>query len=382
MKNFLKYYFSLFFTLLVLVSSPVLFLSQVGEYENLNTVIERQKQQTGKTIYGTGLHSNFHIYKKLLLSASEPKVVVLGSSRVMQFRQHMFSEDFINLGGAMNSINQGIDIAPDIIEKKVDVVILGIDAWWFNEYVQNPSNKNKNNERRSYPPTLVDVYTVIKWMANDKLSLTEMLRATINGTSDIGVRGQYKDGFGPDGSHYYTRRITGRKEHEDIYFEDTLQRIRDGNRKFQYSSEAHQQHIANFTHLIKQFERSGINVIILFPPFAEAVNNHFNVMKEQYGYIRDIKSKLNGENIKYYDYTDATSIGSNDCEFIDGFHGGEVTYMRILFDIMQNDVTLDGLIESESLINLVDKYAGRAFVPDKEITSNDEVDFLGLGCKK
>ena len=113
MKKYLKIYFLSLSFFVLIGAIPIIFLYRSGEYLLLNNVVTKQRQSIRKIIYGAALFDQKHHYKRLLLEASSSRIVTLGSSRVMQFRQHMFLEEFINMGGAMGSINQGALIAPD-----------------------------------------------------------------------------------------------------------------------------------------------------------------------------------------------------------------------------------------------------------------------------
>jgi hypothetical protein len=380
MKKYL-YYYLLFTCLLVVIPADcILFLYRLGEYESIDSVIEKQKNE--KVIYGTSIHSNTDMYKMALLTDYKPNIISLGSSRVMQFRQHMFLDSFVNLGGLVNSINQGLYWASDIAAGKPKIILFGVDVWWFNEYFHNPLSKYKGKKYQNYYPKSGDVVSVLRWLITGKISFQEMLNMTSTASADIGLSGYFKDGFGPDGSYYYTRLITGQKEPHDKKFGDTFQRIENGNNRFKYSSKAHKQHIDNFILLIRALEESGSDIIIFFPPFANAVNARLNEKDGKYDYIRDVKYKLIEKGIKYYDYTNAVLIGSSDCEFIDGFHGGEVTYMRILADISKTEPSLADLVDSKVIHSSITKHKGHVFIPDMEIINRDEVDFLGIGCKK
>ena len=346
-----------------------------------NEIIEKQNQSNGKVIYGTALHSN-PSYNRLLLNSIQPRIIVLGSSRVLQFRQHMFLRKFINLGGAMGSINEGISMIPYIIGKNPDIVLIGVDYWWFNDKYQKPTSKYIQLNDVNNIPSLNHSLMVFRWLFDGKITFKKIIKVIVFGATDVGVAGQEKDGFGPDGSYYYTRLITGRKHHDDKLFKDTFKRIKEGNNRFEYNSLANKQHVDNFIRLVRTIEENNIEVVIFFPPFAKAVNERLNVMRDMYQYISDTKKHLQKNNINYHDYTDATIIDSNDCEFIDGFHGGEVTFLRILSDLAWKVRSFDGFVEQRLLRESISKYKGKAFIPDDEISSNTEIDFLGLGCNK
>jgi len=300
----------------------------------------------------------------------------------MQFRQHMFTKEFVNVGGAMGSINEGINLLPDIINLNPEIVLLGIDVWWFNDRYQKPAVKYKEPKNVNSFPSTAHVIMVFNWLFEGKITYKEFFKSLTNNISDIGVAGQEKDGFGPDGSYYYTRTITGKEKHFDRLFKGTFERIEHGNNRFEYNSSANKQHIDNFILLLNELLKNNINVVVFFPPFAKAVNERLHDMGDKYNYINDIKLKLNERKIVFYDYSNAYKVGSSDCEFIDGFHGGEITYMRILSDLVEKVPSLNEKVDKPFLMASIKKYTGKVFVQDTEVSNKIEVDFLGLGCNK
>jgi hypothetical protein len=155
-----------------------------------------------------------------------------------------------------------------------------------------------------------------------------------------------------------------------------------GNRRFQYSETIDEKHFSNFMLLVGQLERSGIPYLLFFPPFADVINQKIDQMTDQYRYIIQLKRRLSQLNISVADYTDAQSLGATDCEFIDGFHGGEVIYARILNDLAGKPSLLKSKIQQEALLHAIHVYQGKAFIPDPTITSSPEIDFLSIGCEK
>lgn len=349
----------------------------------LEEIVLKQQKTESKVLYGTALHVNTRLYKKELLAKTQPKVIALGSSRVMQFRQHMFSDAFLNLGGGMESIHDGINLIPDIINRQPELIILGLDVWWFNDRFQKYDIQFAQISFNP-KPSFSHSHSVFKWLRRNKISVNEYVLTILNGVPEvsIGVSALKRDGFGEDGSYYYTRTITGQIEPSDKGFNDTFKRIENGNKRFQYNSYANNQHISNIVQLIGEFEENGIKVIVFFPPFANAVTTKLNEMEENYQYFNDVKAKLVDNNVAFSDFTDPMKVKSHDCEFVDGFHGGEITYSRILESLGHKYPSLNKRINQGFIRKSINLYSGRAFIPDNEITQKQEVDFLGLGCKK
>ncbi len=105
--------------------------------------------------------------------------------------------------------------------------------------------------------------------------------------------------------------------------------------------------------------------------------------KFNYSYIGDLKRKFHNAGIKLYDFTDPSKIlDTSDCEFIDGFHGGDVIYAKILKYIASHEPDLADYIQHHYLEKVISAYTGLSMIPNPKITLKSEVDFLCEGCKK
>ena len=382
MDNYTKNFLIFLAIFLAIGAIPIFFLYRAGEYTCLTDIVTNQIKSQKKIIYGTALHDNMHSYKHQLLNATKPEIIAFGSSRVMQFRQHMFKKKFVNLGGAFKSVNEGLTLADDIVDKHPEIVIIGVDTWWFNDKTQNPDNQYIEHDDVYPSPSPFDAYTVFSWLINDKINTSQITDILLHGSVDYGVAGQLKDGFGPDGSYYYTSIITGAKKHPDFLFHNTFKRIEHGTKKFEYNKVANNGSVINFKALLNIFNEKEIHYIIIFPPFANKVLGKIKEMSQQYAYIDDLKKNFRDNGISYYDFTDPALINSPDCEFIDGFHGGEVTYMRILLKLAEKYPFFNTYVDQDYLSDSIITNQGKCFIRDGSITSKPEVDFLGFGCNK
>ena len=379
MATYLKRYFLFLGMLTAIHAMPLIYLYQSGEYLPLHSVVAAQLESRVKIIYGSALHDNRQQYKVAMLDAVEPEVLVVGSSRVLLLRQSAFKSPMVNLGGSVNGVEQGHDLLNQVIAKKPELVILGADIWWFNDQYVRSSSMSVSLPRSDLAPKPRDPLQVIVWLLTGKIAVSEM--ASSRGSLDIGIAGRAKDGFGPDGSYYYTRVSTGKRTSGDIGFLDTFRRIGSGERRFEYGHTASRPKIDRFIELLEELEKNGIHVVVIFPPFATQVVKRLRSSR-RYGYIRDLKDVLKEKGLGIYDYSDTAKLGSTDCEFVDGFHGGEITYLRILKDIAERDQIVNAHVDLNYVQTTIDKYSGRAFVYDPDITSDPEIDFLRLGCQK
>ena len=254
--------------------------------------------------------------------------------------------------------------------------------WWFNGKYQKPVQPYIEKEEVKFTFNLKHSYKVFEWLYKKKISLERIFDTIRFGVDDFGVAGNEKNGFAGDGSYYSTSLITGNSKNLDKQFCNTIKRIENGSDRFQYATAADNQHIANFVALVRLLEENDIEVVLFFPPFAKPAIEKMNNLGRKYSYFTDLKGKLRKKGLNVYDYSDPAFIDSNTCEFIDGFHGGEVTYLRILRKLSKQISTLGNLLNQALLQEIISNSCGKAFVPDEQISAAIEVDYLDLGCEK
>jgi hypothetical protein len=103
----------------------------------------------------------------------------------------------------------------------------------------------------------------------------------------------------------------------------------------------------------------------------------------QYDFVDRFRELVKFLNMENYDYHNLSVITQNDCEYVDGFHGGDVVYSRILKDIYDNNSSISKYIDIVNINNSINLYKGNVLtVNSDDIFSHQEVDFLKLGCIK
>ena len=77
-----------------------------------------------------------------------------------------------------------------------------------------------------------------------------------------------------------------------------------------------------------------IDVIGFLPPHAHAVWTAMEALGPKYDYIRKLepalRTRFETRGFEFYDFSDFAMIGAPDTEAIDGYHGSERTYLRLL----------------------------------------------------
>ena len=389
-KKWIKIWLTLVF-IMGLIPYSLTFTYLAANYENNSYSDIVKRQIKNDSIYGTSLNQNTFSYKLELIKNVAPKIIALGSSRIMQFRTEDFNTSFINAGGAMNHLNEGYMFLENMYQfHKPEYIILGLDFWMFNDNLIQPKYFN-HHENDGKSINLTKIYKTFLWLKNGKINISSFNNILLK---DDKIENQYtnydnlgfsaistSDGFRSDGSRFYSKTIFGLEKSNDEKFIDTFKRIRNGNNKFKYGDKLSKNRVAVLAKILELIKKNNTKIIVLVPPLANAT---FNKMEGyQYGYVDTFRDLINSLNVEHYDYHNPSVITKNDCEFIDGFHGGDVVNSRILKDMYDNDSSISKYIAIGNVNDRINLFRGNSLiVNDGDIFKNQEVDFLRLGCEK
>lgn len=337
-------------------------------------------------IFGSGLSQDFVDYKLRLYAAKKPEVLTLGSSRVMQFRGKYFSRPFVNVGGTAGNLavlRSTIDAMLGV--HKPEAIILGLDFWWFTRKWEPNPWQNTPPTSGSYNYGFDTLKIPWEWLLTGKVSAAEFF-APLTGDfrpDRYGIMAQrFNDGFGSDGSWYYTADITGQQKPFDYQFRDTLKQVEYGIKAFSYAPEISQDHLDAFAEIYCKLKARGIKTFVFISPLSMRVLNAMKDRESQYPQLFTLYENLRQRGIEVMDFTDPRRFGSGDCEFVDGFHGGEVTYARILRDMADHYPALLPYVDIEALDRDIRDWRGQAMVPNQKVTALPEVDFMNFECPK
>lgn len=328
-------------------------------------------------------------YKLELIKNIKPKVIALGSSRVMQFREESFNTKFITAGGAMNHLNEGYLFLQEMTKyHKPEIIILGLDFWWFNEKFHQPESFSNSDIKEVNIKDKINI-TLSKLLRKEfdldifKYGLKK--ENDITNYENIGLNSlQYSNGFRKDGSYQYSSFILGDSKNHDIHFLNTLNRIENGNSRFEYGYNISKERVEILNNLIKLIQQNNIKLILLIPPLANEVIEKMELFANKYNFIIEFREQIKNKNIENYDFHDMRNYYQNSCEFIDGFHGSDVTYQRILKQMYDTNGSLSEYLNIELINKSIDVNKGKTLTifDKKKYKKYKEHDFLELGCIK
>lgn len=366
------------------------FLKAAGELTSIEDVAATQQREGG--IYGTALHPNVYPYKLELFTARKPEIVAIGSSRVLQFRQSHFNRSFVNLGRTINYPAEAVKLVQDMLAIGTPkIVLFGIDHYWLNPaYTAAPDFRTHELRGGSLTPDAM--MTPFRWLLDGRVTpdtyrdfLAGNVPAAPNGEPLIGIQAiQDGAGFAADGAWHYDHYILGRKPSDDPGFRDTLRRIASGSAQFRHGGNIDMNRLAELRQAVHLLKDAGARVITFVPPMATRVGAEMTARGADYGYADAARAALRTLGTEHHDILDASRLGATECEFVDGFHGGDVVAARMLKEMAESgDEGFAASLNQTRIDQIIANYAGHALSDTRfRRPGETEIDFLRLGCSK
>lgn len=373
MKRFIKNIILFLLPIIILMLGILPFYSialYCGEFIKIDDNIEKQRENNYSLI-GMGYNEQTEYYKLVNANYYQADIIALGTSRVMQFKGEFFKTSFYNCGGAVDgNYNQYINFLKNL-HYKPSCILLGIDAWVFNdawnrsckEYKEYIEIRETNRSKGTMLKNIIGDWSEKKWRLDNLDDYPE----------NIGFNGKIKDeGFMYDGSYYYGSYYRYPEEQEDYLFENTLSRIQNGVRRFEWGDHIDQDTVTQLENLLLYCSQNHIEVIGIVTPFAPTI---YETMQKSgnYGYLEEIEPECRVLFDKYgfelYNYMDGLSLSVTDDCFIDGFHGSEIVYGYMLIDMKRNGSKARNYMNINDINYLLkNAYNGKVFYePDNRL---------------
>lgn len=339
----------------VLLAVPISILYKLGELYSISEVIDIQNETKG--LYGSAYSNSHTLYKILKTKETKPRVLVLGTSRTMQFRDFFFTKSFYNAGGGIYQLSdyqKFFSQAYNDEDLYPSLLLISLDQYFFNEaWVDNQSSDFDNRDIDIY--SLNKLQKVTRDIFTQRIPFSLLVDLFVNKEDNVGVTAiVHRDGFRMDGSYCYNRIITQKQNSQDL-FEDVFQRIKGGTMRFEYGNNIYEKQLDILDDFLDFCQSKNIYVVAFLPSYPTSV---WTKMKDsgKYTYIDKLSNKLPSilkkHEYSFFDYSDMAQFGSGDEEAIDGFHGSEKTMLRSLIDMTQKDTTLLKYVDINKL-NLI-----------------------------
>lgn len=334
--------------LLLFLSPPLFILKITGEnFTDIDHVItSRKKYLIGYKYEEKNYH---HLKWKEVAIGDRKTILAMGSSRVLQFRREMFDSSFYNAGYTVRSISDFIPVLKSFPQNKYPkILLIGLDQFMFNKNWDNIKVDSLKHWDHELKNTLSRNVIMNVWRELIAGKYGKNIFLSNDSITKIGLKAAVKNfGFRNDGSLYYgnyIKRLVGKDSSEiDYIFKDVYKRIAKGDRRFEYGSEINPKALQSLDSLLNYCKKSKIFVVAIIPPFANQTNAAIE-RSGKYFYMPKIYcssiSLFQKYGFELHDMTHLRSFNSSDTEVIDGFHGGELAYLKILIKMIENNSIL------------------------------------------
>lgn len=301
--------------------------------------------------FGLAYRDNTRYYKHLVANELGADLLVLGTSRSMQFHSEFFTTpSFYNAGGGAAYVNEFQFFLEQLDEDKLpSTLLLVMDQYFFNQgWVGTgsmPSGFDYGHYDFSWSVALPEA---MRGWVQGKLTLRAAYSAhpDVYGMAAVG-RGS---GYNADGSYSYGTLLDHPETGTDVGFHDSFDRIARGVDRFEYGSEVYPESLRVVEELLAFCHDHGIQVVMVIPPYAPSV---WQRMTESgnYGYIQGIAPALSAlcEPYGYEVYDFSYMPDTLDEEYVDGYHGSDRVYARLALHLAEESETLAGLIDTDYL---------------------------------
>ena len=345
-------------------------LNEHRELVSLDEAIDLSRENNA--LIGFAYSDPGYLLKYRAVERLTPEVLALGSSRVLQIRSNYFKnpEAFYNAGRAVRRVRDFRRFLETYPTNAPRVLILGLDQNFFDENFDDFSDEPRlftSSELGAGGRFIKGFKGLAREVRKDKYQYTETKSA-----ENIGAFARWTEsGFRADGSYCYGGIISKGGNYK---FATTLKRIEQRGSRFEAAEEIHSAAVSEIAILLKECKNRGIHVVAFLPPFAERVYQEMKKSSSSYPYVFELHATLSpvfeefGMNL--FDYSSMKSLGASDYETIDGFHGSEVCYLRMMIDMCAEEPLLDKYIDIEKAQDyLRNSYSSRQLVREVEENS-------------
>lgn len=320
-----------------------------------------------------------YYFKPGIAALRRPRVIALGSSRVMPMRAEMFrgsGMEFYNLGRSFQSIRDFSE-ALSALEKsdaRPELIFIEMDWWWLQ--TASPSPPSPGRWRKKFPAL---IEAVLLWRERwrqwstsflDQIQLMQKAwrdprfyhaladrgrREPLTGRKLVGLGAYLGTGFRNDGSISYWKQVL---EYETkgvdaaVLRQMGLDRIKKGEYRGNYIEEGVLGRIGSFARYCKQH---GIRVVIFLPPVEGSVLSVLKKDEYASGFWRLLAERVGSmareEGVPFFDFSDPGILGLDHRYFVDWMHAGETAFGHMLLAMARSTETawLSAYVDAEAL---------------------------------
>lgn len=336
-------------------------LVYIGESMPLQEVI-RLQEGTLPVLFRPAYGNRDQDYKLLATNTRDPEILIIGSSRVLQFRAQFANlnpEAIFNASAPAWELEEvsrllfNMDVTPEVI-------VLGIDYPWFNDdYPGDPIVEPPTNwwsrlfvVNRSYLQEVID---------GDEFDYEQILSRDEPGGSGglaLGLRA-IRDGHGfrNDGSEQYGDFLVAGHLWQPNLRGHHMGLFEDGEEMYFEGAITSETALEDFEAILQFAQDNDILVVGMLPPYMPTLWAELSV-SERHQYIPQtqeaIETLFADYNFPLFDFSDVSDLGFSDEDFFDGWHHSEKVAIQLYIEMASQVPELAQYSDLDALQTIVD----------------------------
>ncbi|MBI2050349.1 MAG: hypothetical protein HYT31_00910 [Parcubacteria group bacterium] len=345
-RAFLKTMALFFAPVFALVGFGIFLAIASGEVTTLQSVVDKQARPEEYLFARRVVSEETAKYKYFNVQQQDVDVLALGSSRVLELRQEVFGGAYIfyNAGNMLISLRDLIDFIDILKEEDApDIIILGVDMWWFDSsrietraFAREHVRGEEAYNWRSYLYASRHLFTAL---LKDPSYVAAVFtrKDPLTNNHAIGIAAiENGDGFRRDGSRQYGTYVRMMREDPSYVDRETnpvVERAENGYPPFELESSFDERGVALLDEFLEKAQKRGITVIGVAGPFASdayqaIIHSHYAPFASAFS--EQIPPVFTKRGFPFFDFSDISAWGLEDTYMLDGFHATE-TGISILF---------------------------------------------------
>ena len=315
--------------------------------------IHKQQTRLADTLYGRRYFSQqFNVYKMAGIRLRKPTILVIGSSRVMQFRDLMFAplqREFYNAGGILQNAFDLRAFSELVVAGEIPlprILIAGIDPWWLKKGYGEATWLHDPDEAYS-PAAHVSALRQILSSGGQLADLFADYRLparTLSGQLGMGsLARRNSSGFRGDGSKHPPLEVLLDYARSPGYVDrespPVIERIIRHGKPFSLPAVVDEARVQLMVESLAAIKKQGVEVYAFLPPFSSAAFAALEQDRElapwwRY-YTENLPRALKRQGIEVISIQRPADLGLDDRFMLDGFHPSEVFIAQVVRSLLE-----------------------------------------------
>jgi hypothetical protein len=323
----------------------------------VEAVIAQQRSSPTEVLFGPAYSGPYRAYKLKATLAHQPDLLVLGTSRVLQFRGRFFKEPerMYNAGSGVAypwQYREFLDALP--ADRQPSLLILGLDQWHFTGWYHLDDFERRDTPLLEPPPESLHLLQT-NWRTIYDLTLAGRIPPSVvvsPYSRDIGWTAiNTRNGFRRDGSYHYQRPPSWEIERER-WNPATLKVITPPAGEGGISAAR----IDLVRDLLRVCFERHVHVVAILPPYSCRFHAWI-AGRPEFDHVFQLFDELQPLFARYSftlrDCADLKALGGSDAETRDFLHGSEKAYLRLLILLAEDDEKLRTRVDLPALKELL-----------------------------